>query len=152
MKSSALLATNNKNQDSSDVEVLSPGADLAEANKPLPSDCAYVLYTSGSTGKPKGIPISHRQICHLVRSEQTVIQIRPEDKVYQGFSVSFDMWCEETWISYFVGATLWVADNTTSKAIDELVRYFKTREKLLFCMLCQACLAVMDDSISLHCV
>src|SRR5438309_11357566 len=87
---------------------------------PLPDNCAYILYTSGSTGKTKGIPISHRQICHLVRAEQTVIQIVPEDKVYQGFSVSFDMWCEETWISYFAGATLWVADNTTSKAIDEL--------------------------------
>src|ERR1019366_1155559 len=32
-----------------------------------PNDRAYVLYTSGSTGKPKGIPISHKQICHLIR-------------------------------------------------------------------------------------
>lgn len=87
---------------------------------PKPDDCAYVLYTSGSTGKPKGIPINHRQICHLVRAEQTFFEIRPDDRVYQGFSVSFDMWCEETWIGYFAGATLWVADNTTSKAIDEL--------------------------------
>ncbi|MBS1689789.1 MAG: AMP-binding protein, partial [Bacteroidetes bacterium] len=75
-----------------------------------PDDWAYVLYTSGSTGKPKGIPIAHRQICHLVRSEQQVLGILPTDKVYQGFSVSFDMWCEETWISYMAGATLWVAD------------------------------------------
>lgn len=85
-----------------------------------PSDVAYVLYTSGSTGKPKGIPISHRQICHLVRAEQTVLKITETDKVYQGFSVSFDMWCEETWISYHAGATLYVADEITSKSIDEL--------------------------------
>ncbi|GAC1587849.1 MAG: non-ribosomal peptide synthetase [Ginsengibacter sp.] len=81
---------------------------------------AYVLYTSGSTGKPKGIPISQKQICHLVRSEQTVLNIQPTDKVYQGFSISFDMWCEETWISFHAGATLFVADAITAKAIDEL--------------------------------
>src|SRR5438874_1843068 len=57
---------------------------------PEPDDNAYVLYTSGSTGKPKGIPITHRQICHLVRSEHSVLQVRHEDRVYQGFSVSFD--------------------------------------------------------------
>ncbi|WP_262384260.1 non-ribosomal peptide synthetase, partial [Elizabethkingia miricola] len=42
------------------------------------------------------------------------------DRVYQGFSVSFDMWCEEVWISLFAGATIWIADATTVKAIDEL--------------------------------
>ena len=87
---------------------------------PMPDDRAYILYTSGSTGKPKGIPITHRQICHLVRSEQTILGVRADDRVYQGFSVSFDMWCEETWVSYLVGATLWVADSVTSKSIDEL--------------------------------
>lgn len=113
---------------------------------PAPSDCAYVLYTSGSTGKPKGIPISHKQICHLVRSEQSVIQIRPTDKVYQGFSVSFDMWCEETWISYFAGATLWVADNTTSKAIDELADTLM-QQNITILHAVPSLLAVMDDNV-----
>ena len=113
---------------------------------PKPSDFAYVLYTSGSTGKPKGIPITHQQICHLVRAEQSVIGIKPTDRVYQGFSVSFDMWCEETWISYFVGATLWVADNTTSKAIDELGETLK-RENITILHAVPSLLAVMDDDI-----
>jgi len=85
-----------------------------------PDTYAYVLYTSGSTGKPKGIPITNRNICHLVRSENSLLKINENDKVYQGFSVSFDMWCEETWVSYFVGASLWIADSVTSKSIDEL--------------------------------
>lgn len=81
---------------------------------------AYVLFTSGSTGTPKGIPIAHKNICHFIRAEQYVLGIRPEDYVYQGFSVSFDMWCEEVWISLFAGATIWIADAITVKAIDEL--------------------------------
>jgi non-ribosomal peptide synthetase-like protein len=120
---------------------LSPSASSA-----IGTDCAYVLYTSGSTGKPKGIPISHKQICHLVRAEQTVFNIRSDDKVYQGFSVSFDMWCEETWISYFAGATIWVADNTTSKAIDELGDTLK-RENITILHAVPSLLAVMEDSI-----
>ena len=113
---------------------------------PEPGDCAYVLYTSGSTGKPKGIPISHRQICHLVRAEQSIFGILPEDKVYQGFSVSFDMWCEETWISYFAGASLWVADNTTSKVIDELSDILK-KENITILHAVPSLLAVMENSI-----
>lgn len=93
-----------------------------------PGDWAYVLYTSGSTGKPKGIPITHRQICHLIRSENSVIQVQDTDRVYQGFSVSFDMWCEETWISYFAGATLYVADAVMAKSIDELSSVLRTHE------------------------
>jgi non-ribosomal peptide synthetase-like protein len=113
---------------------------------PLPDDDAYVLYTSGSTGKPKGIPITHRQICHLVRAEQFLFNILPQDKVYQGFSVSFDMWCEETWVSYLAGASIWVADNTTSKAIDELSNTLK-KEGITILHAVPSLLAVMDSPL-----
>lgn len=111
-----------------------------------PDDRAYVLYTSGSTGKPKGIPISHRQICHLIRSEQSVININANDKVYQGFSVSFDMWCEETWISLSAGATIWIADATTAKSIDELSDVLR-EEKITILHAVPSLLAVIDDDI-----
>ena len=111
-----------------------------------PDDRAYVLYTSGSTGKPKGIPITHRQICHLIRSEQSVIKILPQDKVYQGFSVSFDMWCEETWISLSAGATIWIADATTAKSIDELSDVLR-KEKITILHAVPSLLAVIDDDI-----
>lgn len=121
------------------------GQHIKLSKGPQPDDIAYVLYTSGSTGKPKGIPISQKQICHLVRSEQSVFNIRESDKVYQGFSVSFDMWCEETWISYFVGATIWVSDNTTSKAIDELGDVIR-EQQITILHAVPSLLAVMDDS------
>jgi non-ribosomal peptide synthetase component F len=70
---------------------------------------AYVIYTSGSTGKPKGIAITQASICHFLRSENARLGVREDDRVYQGFSVAFDMSFEEIWISYLVGATLWLA-------------------------------------------
>ncbi|GAC1530675.1 MAG: non-ribosomal peptide synthetase [Sediminibacterium sp.] len=88
--------------------------------RPSPDNIAYIIYTSGSTGKPKGIPISHQQISHLLLAENSILGICSEDVVYQGFSVSFDMWLEETWISYLVGATLVVSDAITAKSFDSL--------------------------------
>ena len=87
---------------------------LAEKNSVSPraaksSDPAYVIYTSGSTGQPKGIVISQRGICHFLRAENELLGVRADDRVYQGFSVAFDMSFEEIWISYLVGATLWIA-------------------------------------------
>lgn len=120
--------------------------DTSLSDGPLPDDYAYVLYTSGSTGTPKGIPITHRQICQLVRSEQSVLDIQPTDRVYQGFSVSFDMWCEETWISYLVGATLYVADATTAKSIDELDRVL-SGYGITILHAVPSLLAVMEDTV-----
>ncbi len=92
--------------------------DLIEATESLlvrrgpnatPDTPAYVIYTSGSTGKPKGILVNHRSICHFLRSENELLGIREDDRVYQGFSVAFDMSFEEIWISYLIGAALWLA-------------------------------------------
>ena len=87
-----------------------------------PQDPAYVIYTSGSTGKPKGVPISQGAICHFLRSENAVLGVRDTDVVYQGFSVAFDMSFEEIWISYLVGATLWIAPGDITADPDALPR------------------------------
>lgn len=70
---------------------------------------AYLIYTSGSTGTPKAIVISHRNICHFLRSGNALYGIGPEDVVFQGASVAFDLSMEEIWTPYLVGATLFVA-------------------------------------------
>lgn len=113
---------------------------------PRPDDRAYVLFTSGSTGLPKGVPISHRQICHLIRAEETILKVNADDRVYQGFSVSFDMWCEETWISYHAGATIVVADSLTAKAVDELSD-FLNREKITVLHAVPSLLGVMENAV-----
>ena len=110
-----------------------------------PKDDAYILFTSGSTGKPKGIPITQKNICSFIRSENDLLEIKNTDKVYQGISVSFDMWCEETWISYLVGATLWIADVITSKSIDELSNVLE-KEQITVLHTVPSLLAVMEDA------
>jgi non-ribosomal peptide synthetase-like protein len=101
------------------------GAQLAAEHRRtgvLPSHPAYVIYTSGSTGKPKGIEISQGSICHFLRSENAVLGIHAGDRVYQGFSVAFDMSFEEIWISYLAGATLWIADKELASDPEALPR------------------------------
>ena len=88
----------------------------------LPEHTAYVIYTSGSTGKPKGIAISQRSICHFLRSENARLCVTADDLVYQGFSVSFDMSFEEIWISYLVGAALWIGPAEVAGDPDLLPR------------------------------
>jgi non-ribosomal peptide synthetase-like protein len=74
-----------------------------------PDHPAYMIYTSGSTGTPKGIVISHRNICHFLRSANEIYGVKSNDVVFQGSSVAFDLSMEEIWIPYLVGATLVVA-------------------------------------------
>ncbi|CAH1648536.1 Non-ribosomal peptide synthetase-like protein [Hyphomicrobiales bacterium] len=74
-----------------------------------PDHPAYLIYTSGSTGTPKGIVITHRNICHFLRSAGDVYGIDADDVVFQGASVAFDLSMEEIWVPYLVGATLFVA-------------------------------------------
>jgi len=81
---------------------------------------AYLIYTSGSTGTPKAIVISHRNICHFLRAGNAVYGFGPDDVVFQGASVAFDLSMEEIWTPYLVGATLFVASPETMGDAEKL--------------------------------
>lgn len=109
--------------------VLTPDALLAsDDGVPMPAravglkqdDPAYLIYTSGSTGTPKAIVISHRNICHFLRSGNALYGIGPDDVVFQGASVAFDLSMEEIWTPYLVGATLYVASPETMGDAEKL--------------------------------
>ena len=108
-----------------DLALQSPppaGVPLRRREGAQPGHTAYVIYTSGSTGKPKGIAITQGSICHFLRSENERLGVREGDVVYQGFSVAFDMSFEEIWISYLVGATLWIAPREVAGDPEALPR------------------------------
>ena len=84
-----------------------PAARLLDSEVGLsPRDLCYVIYTSGTTGRPKGVEIEHRSACHFARAEGRIFQVRPEDRVFQGFSIAFDASVEEVWLAFFAGAAL----------------------------------------------
>lgn len=85
-----------------------------------PRDLCYIIYTSGSMGRPKGVQIEHRSASNLVRAEAELFQLRPDDRVYQGFSLAFDASVEEIWLAYSAGATLVVATQEMMRSGPDL--------------------------------
>lgn len=95
-----------------DAKIAVPGDDPIPTARELgatPDHPAYLIYTSGSTGTPKGIVVTGRNICHYLRSANEIYGVTHSDVVFQGASAAFDLSMEEIWISYLVGATLFVA-------------------------------------------
>ncbi|MFF0143405.1 amino acid adenylation domain-containing protein [Streptomyces sp. NPDC005227] len=71
-----------------------------------PDGLAYTVYTSGSTGTPKGVAVTHRGICALAATVAEKYQVRPDDRVLQLASISFDMAFEDFLRAFCFGATL----------------------------------------------
>ncbi|HVL99779.1 MAG TPA: amino acid adenylation domain-containing protein [Egibacteraceae bacterium] len=67
-----------------------------------PDHLAYVMYTSGSTGQPKGVMLAHRGLVNHSLAVRELYGLRPDDRVVQFCSISFDVSVEEifpTWAS-----------------------------------------------------
>ncbi|EGE05754.1 hypothetical protein TEQG_04762 [Trichophyton equinum CBS 127.97] len=59
-----------------------------------PSSRLYIVFTSGSTGTPKGAVINHANYASAVAHQQTGLQFREFDRVFDFASYAFDAaWC-----------------------------------------------------------
>jgi non-ribosomal peptide synthetase component F len=138
-----------------DIQTLSGDKAIAEGdNMSVDIDAnsaAYIICTSGTTGKPKAIAVSHRNICHLVRADNEIMQIKHEDIVYQGSSAGFDLFFEETFLTYLVGATLVIASKSDVLNTDCLHLFFIHQSiTVLFCVPTLLLLMKNDPSLKLR--
>ncbi|MCA1592425.1 MAG: non-ribosomal peptide synthetase [Acidobacteria bacterium] len=67
---------------------------------------AYVIYTSGSTGKPKGVMVRHSSLVNFIEMAKIEYGLKPEDRLLQFASISFDAAAEEIYTCLTLGATL----------------------------------------------
>ena len=88
-----------------------------------PADLAYVIYTSGTTGRPKGVMAEHRHVTWFVDAFNAACGTNGDDRVYQGFSLSFDGSVEEIWMAFSNGSTLVVPTRNAPRFGSELGRY-----------------------------
>jgi non-ribosomal peptide synthetase-like protein len=96
------------------------------------SQLCYIIYTSGSTGRPKGVMTEHRNIVQFVKSFKKVCNMTPQDRVYQGFSFTFDGSVEEIWIAWANGATLVTANNEIASMPVDAAQYITSRNVTYF--------------------
>ncbi|MBE9224525.1 amino acid adenylation domain-containing protein [Phormidium sp. LEGE 05292] len=70
---------------------------------------AYLIYTSGSTGKPKGVLVTHEGLSNLTLDKIRTCKVKPNSRILQFFSLSFDASIPEIVMALGSGAALHLA-------------------------------------------
>ncbi len=92
-----------------------PSTDLSDGDRLGPlrtAHPAYVIFTSGSTGRPKGVVVSHTGVGALAANQAAHYGIRPDSRVLQFASPSFDVAMAELCASLLSGACLVVPERS----------------------------------------
>jgi amino acid adenylation domain-containing protein len=94
---------------------------------PSRSSAAYIIFTSGSTGKPKGVIVEHGSLATYTINAAKLYDMRPDDRVLQFASLSFDWSVAEIWPTLLAGATLVVGTSDTAESPLSLVQFCDSR-------------------------
>ena len=82
------------------------GPGMAPTTSPYPA--AYLMFTSGSTGRPKGVVVDHANVRRFIDSVRALYDFGPDDRFSQMFDLTFDLSVFDMFLSWEVGASLWV--------------------------------------------
>jgi amino acid adenylation domain-containing protein len=89
-----------------DWQLISPERDKNPDNVTEIDNLAYVTYTSGTTGTPKGVLITHRGLTNHSLDVGLRYELRPDDRVLQFASLTFDVAAEEIFPTLASGAAV----------------------------------------------
>ena len=78
-----------------------------------PDNTAYIIYTSGSTGRPKGVVVAHRGVVNFILAASRLLGLRPDSRVPQTTSPSFDASVLEIFPTLLAGGTLYPLSRDT---------------------------------------
>ena len=105
---------------------------------------AYIIYTSGTTGKPKGTMLSHSGLSNNIQSMIKKFHIKPDSRILNFASFSFDASVEEIFTALCNGATLVLPSEKTVHSLFELHHLINTYE-ITNLTLSPSMLSVMGD-------
>ncbi len=111
------------------------------------STLCYIIYTSGSTGRPKGVEIEHRSIVNFLNVVKGIYDIRPEDRVFQVLSITFDFSFEEIWTTFSSGATLVVGPADEGSLIGRELAMFLIDQRVTVFVTVPTLLSSIDEDI-----
>jgi amino acid adenylation domain-containing protein len=131
------------------VDSISTGEDQQRpVIEAAPGNAAYVIYTSGSTGRPKGVLIEHRGVNNLVQAQGREFDVRPDSRVLQFASLSFDASVSEVFVTLCGGATLVVAKQEELLPGPGLIRLLQEQAISIVTLPPSALMVLPDESLS----
>ena len=127
-----------------DWEEISVMSFLPPITDVTPENLAYIIYTSGSTGKPKGVLIAHQGLCNLVQTQIKLFNVRPDSRVLQFASISFDASIWEIVMALCVGGQLCLGTREQLQPGPALLQLLK-EQKITHANLVPSVLAALPD-------
>ena len=111
-----------------DWEEISVMPELAPITGVIPENLAYIIYTSGSTGKPKGVLIAHQGLCNLATAQIQLFDVKPDSRILQFASFSFDASISEIVMALCAGAKLCLGTRESLQPGQPLLRLLQEQK------------------------